>query len=93
MAMMSLLRLESKEIEQQDIIYNKIEHPVAKSLYLYLIKANPRRINISTLQNQIIKSKNAAFRILMIISTLELQEIGFLKDSVHSHDSIEFIYA
>lgn len=82
-----------KEIECEDSIYSKLEHPVAKNLYLYLKESKPGKLNINSLQDQIIKSKNAAFRILMIIATIELQEIGFLKDSIHKNDRIEFIYA
>lgn len=88
-----LENISCKEIESEDSIYSKLEHPVAKTLYLYLKEAKPNKITIASLQDQIIKSKNAAFRILMMIATLELEEIGFLKDSLHKHDRIEFIYA
>lgn len=88
----TLKSISFKGIECGDSVYSKLEHPVAKALYLYLKEAKPDKITINSLQEQIIRSKNAAFRILMIIATLELEDVGFLKDSIHKNDRIEFIY-
>lgn len=89
----NLVKIEHKEIVQQTDIYDKLENPVTKSLYIYLKTVKPMKINIADLEDQYIKTKEAAFRILMIIATMELQELGFLKDSIHKHDRIELIYA
>lgn len=89
----ALENISFKGIECEDSIYSKLEHPVAKTLYLYLKEAKPNKITIDSLQEQIIRSKSAALRILMIIATSELENIGFLKDSRHKNDRIEFIYA
>lgn len=88
-----LEKISFKGIESEDSIYSKLEHPVAKTLYLYLKEAKPNKITIDSLQEQIIRSKSAALRILMMIATSELENIGFLKDSIHKNDRIEFIYA
>lgn len=90
---LNLIITEHKEIVQQSDIYDKLENPVTKSLYIYLKTVKPMKINIADLEDQYIKTKDAAFRILMMIATIELQELGFLKDSIHKHDKIELIYA
>jgi hypothetical protein len=89
----NLAKIEHKEIIKRSDIYDKLENPVTKSLYIYLNTVKPMKINIADLEDQYIKTKDAAFRILMMIATIELQELGFLKDSIHKHDRIELIYA
>jgi competence transcription factor ComK len=81
-----------KEIELNDIILDKLENPVARSLYLYLKQERPKRLMISKFSEQIFETKAAACRVLMIMATLELEHIGYLKESIHTHDKIEFIY-
>lgn len=85
--------IKEKEIIIDSELLEKLENPVSQSLYIYLEQARPRNIRIADFEESIFKEKSAGCRILMILATIELEKLGYLRDSIHRNDSIEFIYA
>ncbi|MDP4091721.1 MAG: hypothetical protein Q8930_20955 [Bacillota bacterium] len=85
--------IKEKGIIKDGELLDKLENPVTRSLYLYLELARPRTIRIANFRGEAFKEKSASCRILMIMATIELESIGYLKDSIHRSDRIELIYS